>query len=94
LILEDEEIITMKYMPEEILADGKFDTKNLNGEMLKASLYFTLPSEGISLDMVETWLINEALIRSGGNVTRAGQILRVSRDRIRYSLRKNKVNTN
>jgi two-component system, NtrC family, response regulator AtoC len=94
LILEDGEVITMKYMPEEILADGKFDTKNLNGEMLKASLYFTLPSEGISLDMVETWLINEALIRSGGNVTRAGQILRVSRDRIRYSLRKNKVNTN
>ena len=91
LILDDGQVITMKYMPEEIQPGSQSDTKNLHDEMLKASIYFTLPSDGISLDMVEKWLISEALIRSGGNVTRAGQILRVSRDRIRYSLRKNKI---
>ncbi len=94
LILEDNQIITMKYMPEEIQHGSQSDTKNLPDEMLKASIYFTLPSDGISLDMVEKWLISEALTRSGGNVTRAGKILRVSRDRIRYSLRKNKIHPN
>jgi two-component system, NtrC family, response regulator AtoC len=92
LILEENELITMKYMPEEFLANGNSNSKNLKGEMLKASLYLTLPSEGISLDTVEKWLIQEALHRSSGNVTRASKILHVSRDRIRYYLKKNKAN--
>lgn len=88
LILEENELITMKYLPEEFQLGG--NSKFLKRDFLEASFYFTLPPEGISLDMVEEWLIQEALDRSGGNVTRASAILRVSRDRIRYRLRKNK----
>lgn len=91
LILEEKELITMKYLPEEFSAKGNHYSNGLNGEMSKASLYFTLPPEGISLDMVEEWLIKEALERSGGNVTRAGELLSVSRDRIRYRLKRNKL---
>jgi len=88
LILEENELITMKYLPEEFHTNG--NSKYLKKDLSEASFYFTLPPEGISLDMVEEWLIQEALVRSGGNVTRASAILRVSRDRIRYRLRKNK----
>lgn len=90
LILEENELITMKYLPEEFQAAGNSKSGYLKKDFLEASFYFTLPPEGISLDMVEEWLIREALDRSGGNVTRASAILRVSRDRIRYRLRKNK----
>jgi DNA-binding NtrC family response regulator len=88
LILEENELITMKYLPEEFQSNG--NSRYLKKDFSEASFYFTLPPEGISLDMVEEWLIQEALDRSGGNVTRASAILRVSRDRIRYRLRKNK----
>ncbi len=89
LILEENELITMKYLPEEFQTQG--NSKYLKKDYLEAGFYFTLPPEGISLDMVEEWLIQEALDRSGGNVTRASAFLRVSRDRIRYRLRKNKI---
>ncbi len=89
LILEENELITMKYLPEEFQIKG--NSKYLKRGLSEASLYFTLPPEGISLDMVEEWLIQQALHRSGGNVTRASEFLRVSRDRIRYRLRKNKL---
>ncbi len=89
LILEENELITLKYLPEEFQPQG--NSKFLKKDYLEAGFYFTLPPEGISLDMVEEWLIQEALDRSGGNVTRASAFLRVSRDRIRYRLRKNKL---
>lgn len=89
LILEENELITLKYLPEEFQTQS--NPKYLKKDYLEAGFYFTLPPEGISLDMVEEWLIQEALDRSGGNVTRASAFLRVSRDRIRYRLRKNKL---
>lgn len=89
LILEENELITMKYLPEEFMAQG--NSKYPKKDFSDTGFYFTLPPEGISLDMVEEWLIREALDRSGGNVTRASAFLRVSRDRIRYRLRKNRA---
>jgi two-component system, NtrC family, response regulator AtoC len=91
VILEENELITMKYLPRELLAYEFAHFKNLNGEYLKTSRCISLPAEGISLDMVEMRLIQEALERSGGNVTRAGELLHVSRDRIRYRLKRNKL---
>jgi two-component system response regulator AtoC len=49
---------------------------------------FTLPAEGISLDEVERQLLEQALERSGGNHTQAGQLLGINRDQVRYRIEK------
>jgi DNA-binding NtrC family response regulator len=89
LIFEEKDLITMEYIPEEIAMKNQSGSAQISDDLLKASLYFSLPPDGISLDVVEKWLIEEALQRSGGNVTRASEMLKVSRDRIRYHLKKN-----
>jgi DNA-binding protein Fis len=47
-----------------------------------------LPPEGIVLDDVEMSLVSQALERSGGNQTHAAQLLGISRDQLRYRLKK------
>jgi len=49
---------------------------------------FKLPAEGISLDEVERQLVVQALERSGGNQTQAGQLLGINRDQVRYRIEK------
>jgi len=49
---------------------------------------FKLPHEGISLDEVERQLVVQALERSGGNQTQAGQLLGINRDQVRYRIEK------
>ena len=49
---------------------------------------FRLPQEGISLDEVERQLLVQALERSGGNQTQAGQLLGINRDQVRYRIEK------
>ena len=49
---------------------------------------FKLPQEGISLDDVERQLLVQALERSGGNQTQAGQLLGINRDQVRYRIEK------
>jgi two-component system response regulator AtoC len=49
---------------------------------------FVIPSEGISLDEVERMLIQSALRRTKGNVTAAARLLQMSREKLRYRIRK------
>jgi two-component system response regulator AtoC len=49
---------------------------------------FRLPSEGVHLDAVEMVLVRQAIDRSGGNQTRAAELLGISRDQLRYRLKK------
>jgi DNA-binding NtrC family response regulator len=49
---------------------------------------FRLPAEGLILDEVEMSLVKQALERSGGNQTRAAELLGISRDQLRYRLKK------
>jgi DNA-binding NtrC family response regulator len=49
---------------------------------------FTLPPEGVDLDQVERQLVTQALERSGGNQTRAAQLLGINRDQVRYRIEK------
>jgi len=49
---------------------------------------FRLPPDGISLDSVEASLVQQAMERSGGNQTRAAMLLSISRDQLRYRLKK------
>jgi DNA-binding NtrC family response regulator len=47
-----------------------------------------LPAEGIPLETVEVDLARQALARTGGNLTRAAKLLDISRDQLRYKLKK------
>jgi two-component system response regulator AtoC len=49
---------------------------------------FRLPTDGVQLDAVEMVLVRQAMDRSGGNQTRAAELLGISRDQLRYRLKK------
>jgi DNA-binding NtrC family response regulator len=49
---------------------------------------FTLPPEGVNLEEVERQLLVQALERSRGNQTHAGQLLGINRDQVRYRIEK------
>ena len=82
-ILEDGELVTIEHLPLELT--GKSASTDLNGNLL-----FTLPTDGISLESVEVDLARQALARTGGNLTRAARLLHISRDQLRYRLKKPK----
>ena len=54
---------------------------------------FELPSTGVDLEKLERSLVIQALHRSGGNQTRAGALLGLNRDQIRYRIEKFSLNT-
>src|ERR1044071_1007234 len=86
LILEDSDQITTEYLP------GSLSMSSLPGQSSLAttdgSPLFVLPSEGISLDEAELSFVRQAIQRSGGNQTRAAELLGISRDQLRYRLKK------
>jgi len=86
IILDDGDEIGLSYMPRDIGAT----TSDVSTEDSSHAYedYITLPPGGIPLDTVEAILVKEAVERSGGNITRAGELLHISRDRIRYKLKK------
>jgi two-component system response regulator AtoC len=49
---------------------------------------FELPAHGVDLEKLERSLVIQALRRSGGNQTRAGALLGLNRDQIRYRIEK------
>ena len=49
---------------------------------------FRLPPEGLILEQVERQLLVQALERSHGNQTQAGQLLGINRDQVRYRIEK------
>ena len=79
-ILEDGDYVTASHLPADMLADGR-----LGGDTLGA---IVLPPEGIPLETVEIELARQALARTGGNLTRAAKLLDISRDQLRYKLKK------
>ena len=88
LILEDDDVITMKYVPR-ALAEGAKQSLAENGAVVAStSSRFRLPAEGLSLDAVELELVSQAIERSNGNQTKAAELLGISRDQLRYRLKK------
>ncbi len=49
---------------------------------------FQLPVEGVKLEELERQLLVQALERSGGNQTQAGELLGINRDQVRYRIEK------
>jgi two-component system response regulator AtoC len=86
LILEDADQITTEYLPGSLLLPPRIPQSA--STITEASTLFVLPGEGISLDETELSFVQQAIERSGGNQTRAAELLGISRDQLRYRLKK------
>ncbi|MFQ5901648.1 MAG: sigma-54-dependent transcriptional regulator [Thermodesulfobacteriota bacterium] len=81
IILETGDTLLPEYLPAEFRRAGKaFLDAN--------SKTVILPEDGISLEQVEESLIKQALNMVRGNQTRAAEILSLSRDTLRYRMKK------
>jgi two-component system response regulator AtoC len=56
-----------------------------------ARIPFRLPATGLDVHELERSLVEQALERTGGNQTRAGELLGLNRDQIRYRIEKFKL---
>jgi DNA-binding NtrC family response regulator len=92
MILEDSDLITADWLPRGLVRDERpvspAPVTAVSQPAEGAALYFRLPDEGIDLEQVELSLVRQAIERSAGNQTRAAELLGVSRDQLRYRLKK------
>lgn len=84
MILEDSDEITPKYLPRGLALESRAGGTTLT----LTSDTFRLPAGGVSLEEVEMSLVRQALERSGGNQTKAAELLHISRDQLRYRMKK------
>jgi DNA-binding protein Fis len=63
----------------------------LNADDGEMSRYIRLPPEGISLEAAELSLVQQAIRRCNGNRTRAAVLLGITRDQLRYCLKKHEA---
>jgi DNA-binding NtrC family response regulator len=96
IILEDGDVITSKYLPRGLSTEETSSDQTSAQSASPVSQQqeagdghaFRLPTNGLVLDDVEMSLVRQALERSGGNQTRAAELLGISRDQLRYRLKK------
>jgi len=94
MMLEEGTILTPKYFTQEIrecsekkVAVGEAANAHISRPFHNSNV-IRLPPDGISLDEVEKELISQALARFTGNQTQAAKCLRMSRDTLRYRMKK------
>jgi DNA-binding NtrC family response regulator len=80
-ILEDGEFVTAAHLPGDMLSTER----GPNGARVVG---VKLPAGGMSLDAVEVELARQAVARTNGNLTQAAKLLDISRDQLRYKLKK------
>ena len=89
MILGDSELITSTHLPRDLSrAEGITSHPERSSPATPLQSGIMLPSEGLVLDDVEMSLVRQALERSGGNQTHAAELLGISRDQLRYRLKK------
>jgi DNA-binding NtrC family response regulator len=100
MILEDSDLITTNWLPRGLIRDERTVSTTpviaapqaaevaIPSYQLPVIPSFQLPDEGIDLEQIELSLVRQAMERSGGNQTRAAELLGVSRDQLRYRLKK------
>jgi len=85
MILEDGDEITTKYLPRGLARESRAGIESRGGTRPD---HIPLPPNGVSLEEVEMSLVRQALERSGGNQTKAAELLDISRDQLRYRMKK------
>ncbi len=88
MILEEGDEISLHFLPKDVRDAIRGGAAEHSEKTV--GRYISFPPEGLPLDDVENLLIEKALAQTGGNVTRAGELLGISRDRVRYHLKKMK----
>jgi two-component system, NtrC family, response regulator AtoC len=102
MILEDGDLITATWLPRGITPEAGPETqlrepmkattaaadRVMEATNARVAGLFHLPPEGVQLESVEMALVEQAMNRSGGNRTRAAELLGISRDQLRYRLKK------
>jgi two-component system, NtrC family, response regulator AtoC len=100
MILEDGDLITATWLPRGVTPEAKLEIQSKESEVAVVTQraqvgsaapmpdLFHLPPEGVQLESVEMSLVEQAMKRSGGNQTRAADLLGISRDQLRYRLKK------
>jgi transcriptional regulator with GAF, ATPase, and Fis domain len=84
MILEESSYLTPPSLPN-VIVHG--DDHRLIGAAAPAAVD-PIPAEGISLEDNERMLVVRALEKTGGNQTQAARLLRVTRDTLRYKMKK------
>lgn len=80
-ILEDGDVVTAAHLPADMLG-------SIPGTGNGASSIMILPEQGVSLEELEFEFARQAMERGRGNLTRASKLLGISRDQLRYKLKK------
>jgi two-component system, NtrC family, response regulator AtoC len=92
MILEDSDSITATWLPRDLMKRDQAVTTPTVAPAAKTIAVpppsLRLPDGGIDLEQLELELVRQALERSGGNQTRASELLGISRDQLRYRLKK------
>jgi DNA-binding NtrC family response regulator len=93
MILEDRDEVDVTDLPAEIVPQAIVDEDEevaqdpSTAEAPSAAALIRLPEAGISLRDVQFELVRQALERTGGNQTKAAQLLRITRDALRYKMK-------
>lgn len=92
LILEDGERISSTWLPRDLVhsvTSPSVELRTLDpGVDTHRATEFVLPERGTNLAELELSFVRQALERCGGNQTRAAELLSLSRDQLRYRLKK------
>jgi DNA-binding NtrC family response regulator len=92
MILEDDDLITANWLPRGVTPEAQTAAQPQEAVVTRARAAaqkavntrlddpFRLPPEGVQLESVEMSLVEQAMKRSGGNQTRAAELLGISRD--------------
>ncbi|HET9481200.1 MAG TPA: sigma-54 dependent transcriptional regulator, partial [Candidatus Polarisedimenticolia bacterium] len=78
MILERKEWLGVEDLPDEVLSGG----------VIREEGPFHLPDGGYALESMERDMVRQALARTAGNQTRAARLLGISRDAMRYKMKK------
>jgi DNA-binding NtrC family response regulator len=95
MILEENDVITPAYLPRGMSVEESSAKAGLSesdetpaASHVGSAELFRLPPQGVSLDELETSLVEQAMALSEGNQTRAAALLGITRDQLRYRLKK------
>ena len=80
-------ILQTEHLPIELLKNtDKNEDKSVN--LPSGKVWIDVPSEGLSMELVERELVTKALEKTDNNQTRAAKLLFITRDSLRYKMKK------